>query len=52
MDAYSNDFKKTVLSWSFSLMYQLVYRYGISHWSSFFTYQLDIAETSQIGPFY
>ena len=35
MDAYSNDFKKTVLSWLVSLRYQLVYRYDISDWSSF-----------------
>ena len=52
MDAYSNDFKKIVLSWSVSLRYQLVYRYGVSNWLSVFTYQRDIAETSQIGPSY
>ena len=42
MDAYSNDFKKTVLSWSVLLRHQLVYRYDpydVSNWSSFFTYQ-------------
>ena len=52
MDAYSNDFKKTVLRWSFSLRYQLVHRYDVSYWSNFFTYQWDISETSQIGPSY
>ena len=33
MDAYSNDFKKIVLSWSVSLRYhQLVYLYDVSNW--------------------
>ena len=36
MDAYSNDFKKTVLSLSFSLRYQLVHRCDVSSWSSFY----------------
>ena len=36
MDAYSNEFKKTVLSWSVSLRYHLGYRYDVSNWSSFF----------------
>ena len=52
MDAYSNDLKKTVLSWSVSLRYQLLHRYDVSNWSSFFTYQRDIPEMSQIGPSY
>ena len=52
MDAYPNDFKKIVLSWSVSLRYQLVYRYGVSNCLSVFTYQEAIAETSQIEPSY
>ena len=34
-DAYSNDFKRTVLSWSVLLKYQLEHRYDVSNWSSF-----------------
>ena len=36
MDAYSNDFKKTVLRWSVSLRYQCVYCYNTSNLLSFF----------------
>ena len=49
MDVYSNDFNKTVFSWSVSLRYQLVNRYDVSNGSSFFTYQCVGAETSEKG---
>ena len=41
-----------MLGWSVSLRNQLVHRYDVSNWSVLFTYQWDVAKTSQIGPSY